>query len=283
MSIKSNKVFNIAAVIFLFNVLISYYYAYATFPFARIAFYVNAVIFLCVCALSVALKIKEYIKSENTERSLINLAADIFAIVGFVFLALRSMKYANIASRWVKAISGFVGIATIVLFSISAVLFIAFMLKKKISLKAIAKIKYWLTPNKALNIGVFFAIFNVYIKSTYLGEYISAIAACLVGLFFMVIAIKLTAKNISPKNENRLPVLKGVSFIVFITGIIAITSTSFFILIAEAFWFSSIAIIILTISMPLFYFMMFVSIPLFATALIFKTIELSKKRKVKVS
>lgn len=278
-SIKSNKVFNIAVIFFFLNIVIRSFAGIDTGFWQSFILAINhvlTIILLLVSFFSIGLKITEYTKSEANERSVINLAANALAIVGFVFLTVSCFGYTYLLSDWFNLSREFIEITITALFLLSAVLkLVCFLIIKK---NTIEKSKCSLTSNKALTIGAFFAIFNIW--SMYL-NWISSVISFFLAVVFMVVSIVFMLKNIFTKDEHRFPLLKGVSLISLTISIIAINVTSTLSLFISYLLHYNIDIA--SIVVRIYYPMQFLSIAFFATAFIFKIIDVLKNRKAEIS
>lgn len=282
MSIKSNKVFNLAVIIFFLNISTKFFIGFYNDFWSSVAygiFCISTIILSLLCALIIGLKITEYIKSEQKGCSLINLAANVFAIVGFVFLTVQSMGYTNKLAGWFNVKRDFITNLILTVFLTSVILkllyfTVSFIKKKEITITT-DKIKCLLVPNKIFTVGVFFAILNIY--WAYFNQYSSKIP-CFIVIAFMVISIIITIKDFLAKKEYRLRVLSGMSLISLAIFFIAFEIRRYFEVVSSYYYYNNIdkSIIATMIS----FLAQFISIAFFATALILKIIELSKKERL---
>ena len=286
MSIKSNKVFNVAVIGSLLSIVILTLSYLMDVDFLWYVFWTDIIFTSLLSLLCIVLKIIEYKKNGAGVRSFVNLISNVLAVVGFVILTafITGNFYGLLTwSIIIEDIIAFVGVGVVLLAGVLKLLYLI------ISKNNSNKDNRLLTSNKSLTLGTFFLIsivgfFGVYafLPTNVFKETLAIILLTLfafLAFVFFVISMVTIIKKISAEYSDKTSHIHNISFMFLIMGVITF----------ELLFVSIIPLLLLSIYSPIERIMTltccvtpFLSIAFFAIALILKIIELSKK-KVNVS
>lgn len=286
-SIKSNKVFNVAVIGSLLSIVILTLSYLMDADFLWYVFWTDIIFTSVISLLCIVLKIIEYKKNGAGVRNFVNLISNVLAIVGFVILTdFITVNFYGLLT-WSIIIEGIIAFVGAGVLALAGVLKLIYLI---ISKNNSNKDNRFLTSNKSLTLGTFFFIsivgfFGMYafLPTNVFKETLAIILLTLFALLafvFLVISMVTIIKKISAEYSDKSSRINNMSFMFLIMGVIAFELL--FISIVSLLLLSIYSLIdrIMTVT---FCVTPFISIAFFATALIFKIIELSKKRKVRVS